>query len=608
MIREISGLRKRAVGNLLTVTLLLVPGLSASGCAAPRAEGTVLPRPRSATVAELESGLGLARRLLSYQGQGQEPGSDASGPVLVALSLGQPAGQAWVSWGRGASVEAAVGSAAAALKSRIPTQAASEGRLKLDVLTELSEEILFDPRGRARLELGLDGLFLAAANLWLLPEEIASRRLVDGQGDLQNRRLTEYLEGGTTAGDPRLLALTGENPGKSGRPYRRARFKSVAESSQGKAVELYRGNQAFPALSPESLLEAAVAGGDYLVRHLLTDGTFGYSYLPARDRYDDSYNHLRHAGACYSLLELYGVTGEVRYRQAAEKGLAWLMTQTRGPRANHQGDDFLAVVSPGEEAKLGGAALAMVALLEGMNQTGERQLLPQVQAFARFLEHQQDPDGRFESKYFYQPENEEDFESLYYPGEAILALTRLAELDGNEHWREVASKAADWLIEVRDKAKPVSQLPHDHWLLIGLNELQPRTRKDSQLAHARKVGEAILGGERRESKYLDWIGSFYDPPRSTPAATRSEGLVALAELVAKSGGDPTPYLEALKRMTVFQLRCQIRPENALYLPRPDRALGGFRRGLTDWEVRIDYVQHNLSAMLGLREILLIRRR
>ena len=62
------------------------------------------------------------------------------------------------------------------------------------------------------------------------------------------------------------------------------------------------------------------------------------------------------------------------------------------------------------------------------------------------------------------------------------------------------------------------------------------------------------------------------------------------------------------RMAAFQRRCQLTPENALYLPRPDRALGGFRRSLTHWEVRIDYVQHNLSALLGLRSILLAAER
>ncbi len=63
-------------------------------------------------------------------------------------------------------------------------------------------------------------------------------------------------------------------------------------------------------------------------------------------------------------------------------------------------------------------------------------------------------------------------------------------------------------------------------------------------------------------------------------------------------------LEAARSGIDFQLQLQFRPESALYLPEPRRALGRFSRSLTDFEIRIDYVQHNLSSLLALREILL----
>jgi len=56
--------------------------------------------------------------------------------------------------------------------------------------------------------------------------------------------------------------------------------------------------------------------------------------------------------------------------------------------------------------------------------------------------------------------------------------------------------------------------------------------------------------------------------------------------------------------TRFQLATQSREDNAMYLRNPPRALGGFRGAFDNYEVRIDYVQHNISALLGLREILL----
>ena len=154
------------------------------------------------------------------------------------------------------------------------------------------------------------------------------------------------------------------------------------------------------------------------------------------------------------------------------------------------------------------------------------------------------------------------------------------------------------------RSKKTSALPHDHWLLIALSELYPFTSNKLQLAHAERVSASILAAQRKTSTYPDWIGSFYNPPRTTPVATRAEAMVAMCRLARESGGKCEPYMEALKKMAVFQMRCRISAENGLYLPRPDLARGGFRRSLTDWEVRIDYVQHDLSSLLGLRGILL----
>ena len=53
----------------------------------------------------------------------------------------------------------------------------------------------------------------------------------------------------------------------------------------------------------------------------------------------------------------------------------------------------------------------------------------------------------------------------------------------------------------------------------------------------------------------------------------------------------------------FQLQTQFRPESVLYLKDPERSLGGFHRSLTNFEIRIDYVQHNISALLALYRIL-----
>ena len=531
--------------------------------------------------------------------------SGDAAPAIVMLSLTRQVGSALIARGNGASLTAAVVAAAEELHSRAFAGDLASGRLKLDVAIQQGELEQIDGRGRARLDPSLDGLWLARHDLLFLPGEMSSRRLLNESNDPQTPRVQEYLK--HSGRQPLELD---ENPAPVDAVYRRVMFHSVMEGPDGQPIVMYRGNPLEPDVSPDGLLRAAHNGGDYLLRHLLADATFGYSYEPQLDEYAKGYNLLRHAGTCYALLELQLVldreqpqASEQPYAEGARRALEQLLaTHVQGPKPEDAATDFEAIVSPGEQAKLGGAALAVLALLRYEEVTGDGQFRPHVEKLAKFMVFQQEESGSFASKYHYGEPDAKPFVSIYYPGEAILSLARLAKVDPAGPWLETARKGADWLIDVRDAGKKVSDLPHDHWLLMALDELDQLTADERYAAHATKIAEAIITAQRLSAPYPDWVGTFYTPPRSTPAATRAEALVAMSRLARRTGRDDKPYINALRRMAAFQLRCQITPENALYLPAPQRALGGFRRGLTDWEVRIDYVQHNMSALLGLRSL------
>src|SRR5699024_1236113 len=85
-----------------------------------------------------------------------------------------------------------------------------------------------------------------------------------------------------------------------------------------------------------------------------------------------------------------------------------------------------------------------------------------------------------------------DFTSHYYPGEAILALVRLYQIDKKEVWLDVAEKAANFLINIRDKNDTIDTIAHDHWLLYGLNDLYRERNKDMYLDHSFFIAEAIM--------------------------------------------------------------------------------------------------------------------
>jgi hypothetical protein len=91
-------------------------------------------------------------------------------------------------------------------------------------------------------------------------------------------------------------------------------------------------------------------------------------------------------------------------------------------------------------------------------------------------------------------------------------------------------------------------------------------------------------------------------PRVTPAASRSEGMLAgyrVARAIRDSRAEA--LLGAARAAARFQLSQQFNPDNSFFLPNPGRAAGGFHESLDSMQVRIDYVQHNISAFLALAE-------
>lgn len=585
-----------ALGGYGALRVFLAGGSATRGAAA----GPFVPITPAADQATAL--LAAARRILAGEEPAAVPGDTPAkgGRYVLLLSLSRPASSALVAEGRGTTLTEAVARAAESASRRAAPGELGAGRLRLDVLSSWGSAEAFDPQGHAELAAGLDGLYVPGEDLLLLPAEIVGRGLVDDDGDLQSKRLSRYLAEGQRGRGP----LAG-NPGKGGAPFHRARFATFVEGATGgPATPLYRGNELGGTPTAADLLRATRAGGDYLLRHQRDDGDFDYLYHSDTDGVAKSYNLLRHAGSCYALFELFGATSDPRYLAAGRRGVEALLRRSKGPRPDHQGERFTTITDEDEEAKLGGAALAMLAILRHREVANDDRWLPIARELARFVLFLQEPSGRFESKYFFDPAQAEGFESIYYPGEAILALTRLHDATGDRRYLEAAHRGARWLIDVRDAAKSTAELPHDHWLLMGLAELHPKTGDAKLLAHGQRIAEAILGAEHRNAPFPDWNGGFYDPPRATPTATRGEALVAMVRLAHANGLDGEPYRAALLRFAAFQLRCQITPENSFFLPRPDRAAGGFRSGLAAADVRIDFVQHSVSALLGLRGILL----
>jgi hypothetical protein len=344
-----------------------------------------------------------------------------------------------------------------------------------------------------------------------------------------------------------------------------------------------------------------VLAGKYLAESVNENGSFIYEYDPATNRASKSYNILRHSGTIYAMLESYRVTQDPQVLAAAVRAIGYLESVIR-PCPEFQ--NALCVVEEGS-VKLGGNALAVLALVEYQRVTGDTQYASTSRALSEYLLHRQKQSGEFGGhKIDVQTGTIAPFVSEYYPGEAIFALARMSESSGDSRYVAGAHRGAQWLITQRDRGKSIDELPHDHWLLYGLNELYAHTPLDIYLVHTRLLTDAIMKAQNHNLVGADaqYNGGYYIPPRSTPTATRTEGLGAAYKLFVRAGDldRAQAVLEAMDAGVAFQMRTFISPlvqHQKGYTP---RSVGGFCESLEVCRIRIDYVQHNLSALIAHR--------
>jgi hypothetical protein len=345
-------------------------------------------------------------------------------------------------------------------------------------------------------------------------------------------------------------------------------------------------------------LKAARSGGAYLMRMIESDGRYIYQYDPDHDHIAEDYNMLRHLGTTYSMWELYEVTRDPAIARAMEAPMRFAVS-----RARHVPNDTQRAVILDEEGEgvLGANGLALLMFTKHAQVTGSREHLPLMRKLARWVISLQTPEGEFDPHIVHW-ENQQPsiFKSLYYPGEAIFWLVRLYEIDPDPQWLDAAERAAGWL--VKSQTNPnlrLDEVIHDHWLVYGLSALHKHRPDPRWITHAHLICLSMITSQNTpRARHPEWAGGWYFPPRTTPTSTRCEALMAAFDLFTRTG-DPSFAGECLKTARdgmMFVLKFQLPDTPAT------RGSGGIRGGFDDPLIRIDYVQHAVSALLMLNRV------
>ncbi len=300
-------------------------------------------------------------------------------------------------------------------------------------------------------------------------------------------------------------------------------------------------------------------------------GRFRYRFHVGASQDLSGYNVLRHAGATWALLDVYRDTGDTALLEAGMRATRYLLDS----HLRFYRDYRNVCICEDNKIKLGGNALATLALLSLYERAGDRFLLTMAEQLAGFMLAERDHAGDFIHKRYFQSGKQSTFHSAYYTGEALFALASLSGCSGQRRWFDAARD-----IECRLAAQAYGVSEQSHWMLYFLEVMVRHEALSMYVDHAAKIVRHILN----YPAYLSW-------QRSTPIACRTEGLLAFVRLLEHGDGAE----DGLRRGALRQVTENL--ERQLTFRRQD---GSFVRGGNDRraeEIRIDYLQHNISSFL-----------
>ncbi|HEY7155997.1 MAG TPA: hypothetical protein VH575_18685 [Gemmataceae bacterium] len=359
------------------------------------------------------------------------------------------------------------------------------------------------------------------------------------------------------------------------------------------------------------MLGSCQRGADWLFRVNGVKGRFVNGYLPALKTQMEGDNYLRQASAAFALARAARFLGEERYAARAAQAILTLLDETvtdsADPVCRHTVLPSMVV------NRLGAAGLLVLAINE--LPAPQPDLLEKSEQLCNWIRRQARADGSLRCNDAVENDKAaaDDADSVNkYTGLALYAVLRSQKHRPADWKTELARKAAAYYRPWWKAHRAMIFVP---WHTAACAEAYMQTKDAAFAEFVFEMNDWLcrLQYDQIDPQRLTWYGGFMswadgkavDAPPTIVSAVYAESL-AQACRTARAGSDPAHhqhYTEAAERCLQFVVRLQYTDANAQHFAdwyRP-RLVGAFHASFQDGNLRIDYTQHALSALIAYLE-------
>src|ERR1700752_3353256 len=376
-----------------------------------------------------------------------------------------------------------------------------------------------------------------------------------------------------------------EKAGLNEPPYYWVRFDCATWFAGPEVVSLTIGGFSLPRRelprTEELVSYQAKLHLQYLLRHLKEDGTFFSGYQPFHNRLYESPDLARQTHGAWVLARAAKVFGGDDVTSAANKVIDSLLAKVVRDGAN------ISLQAQNETSTVAETSFLLLALNNLPENDSRRELLRDLAGTLwRCIEL---PCGRVVTHPNADDSSPEAYQD-YFPGQVLLALAVACEAKASDADEKRLQRSFQYY---RHRFRYKRHFGQASWLMQAFSKWWQVTGQPDFAAFVFEVADWLLGYQE------DKTGGFInDHQPGTPGYTTAVYLEGIAAALSVADNCHfQKYFDSLSRGFSFLDRLIIQGRDSAILPNADFAIGGLRQGIHYSEIRTDFVQHSLSAIM-----------